>query len=178
MNSPLVNFDIGANYWGVDPQLKAIEPFASMYKEDKTKKKSNSSLKMWAIALFADPESRLCKLSKKDKESIIYKDYLSGRYEDFKWEDVKEHINAYRAFYLTQAERSLVNWEEKLQERDAFLKEVKYTLEDGKDLDAMLANTEKLYKLYGQILERIAEEAKEGVTKGGRTESISEKKLI
>ena len=75
MKSPLHNFDIKSSYWKIDPQLKAIEPFATLYKNDKSKGKSNSSLIMWAIALFTDPESRLAKLSKARKQEIIQKDY-------------------------------------------------------------------------------------------------------
>ena len=178
MKSPLNNFDIDANYWDVDPQLKVIEPFASLYNEDKTKKKGTSSLYMWAVALHADPESRLFKIGKESKENIIYNDYIKSKKEDFSWDVVKEHIEAYKKLYLTQAQRSLVDWEEKLEERGKFLKGVPYTLEDGDTLDKMLAATSKLYDHYEKILERLADEEAEGQTKGGRIESISEKKII
>jgi len=175
VKSPLHNFDIKSSYWKIDPQLKAIEPFATLYKNDKSKGKSNSSLLMWAIALFTDPESRLSKLSKARKQEIIQKDYYKGL---LNWDKYKEHIDIYKSLYTSQAVRSLVNWEEKLQERDAFLKEVPYSLDTGETLDKMLANTSKLYDLYEKILEKLKEEESEGVTKGGRTESLGEKKLL
>lgn len=175
MKSPLHNFDIGSNYWKIDPQLKAVEPFATLFKNDKSKGKGNSSQIMWAISLFCDPESRLFKLTKKRKQEIIEKDYYK---KELDWGKYKEHIETYTSLYTTQAIRSLVNWEEKLQERDAFLKEVPYTLETGDTLDKMLSNTSKLYDLYEKILERLKEEESEGITKGGRTESLGEKKLL
>jgi len=175
MTSPLHNFDIGSNYWKIDPQLKAVEPFASFYKNDKSKGKGNSSLIMWAISLFCDPESRLFRLTDKRKKEIIEKDYYKGL---INWGKYEKHIEVYKSLYSTQANRSLVNWEEKLQERDAFLKELPYSMETGETLDKMLSNTSKLYDLYEKILERLKEEESEGITKGGRTESVGEKKLI
>ena len=39
-----------------------------------------------------------------------------------------------------------------------------------------MANTSKLFDLYEKLLERIEEESAEGITKGGRKESASERK--
>ena len=47
----LEGFDTDVNFWKLHPQLKVPLPFASIYKEDKSKSKSKSSQIMWAIAL-------------------------------------------------------------------------------------------------------------------------------
>lgn len=176
--SPLLNFDIKANYWTIDSQLAVIKPFSILYEEDKSKKKVDSSLIMWAIALFADPESRLYKSAKKTKEDIIKKDYIQDKILDFDWKDYQVHIEQYRKLYETQAERSLMNLEVKLQERDAFLLDTHYDLGNGKELDGILANTDKLYKLYDTLLERLSDEQKGGTGKGGAKESAAEKKQL
>ena len=141
MKSPLTNFDIGANYWEIDPQLKVIEPFATLYKEDKSKKKSNSSLTMWAIALFADPESRFKNLSEDKKKELIEKDYIRHKCKDFDWKSLAEGIEVYRSLYITQAQRSLIDWENKLKEMDDFLKYITNDLAKGETNDKVYRET-------------------------------------
>ncbi len=175
MGSTLSNFDIGKDFWALEPQFKIIEPFSSLYKADKSKKKTNSSLIMWAIALFSDKDSKLAKLSVDEKENIIKNDYLKD-IKDFNWEEYGEFIEVYYKLHTSQVQRSLIDFEVKLQERDKFLKKTKYNLENAKDLDTIMANTSKLFDLYEKLLERIEEESAEGITKGGRKESASERK--
>lgn len=174
--NPFVDYKTGLSYWDIDPQLMAIEPFKSLYSDDKSKKKINSSQQMWAVAFFIHPESRLAKFSIEEKWIVIEDDIVS--FKDFKRESIKTLISVYKKMFLTQAQRSLINWRDKLEERDAYLISVPYSqleLAEAQKLDLLLAGTPKLYEQYNKILDSIEEEESKGRTKGGRAESASEK---
>ena len=76
-------FDTDVNFWQLHPQLKVPLPFASIYKEDKSKAKSKSSQIMWAIALLVDPDSKFSNISFPTRKNMIAKDYLKD--ESFDW---------------------------------------------------------------------------------------------
>ena len=97
-----------------------------------------------------------------------------------------EAVNLYKDgsidFFLlnctTQAERSLIEWDSKMQERSEFIRDTKYTLGTVNSkgyysggtatvIDAMLANTKKLYDQYRQVLEDLMKEKGKGRTYGG-----------
>lgn len=168
------------NYWEVDPQLVAIEPFKTLYEKDKTKNKRGSSQKMWAVAFFSDPESRFYNYSEEEKLDVIKSDII-GKDKKFSWDELKDHIRGYMKLYMTQAERTLYTWNRKLEERDKYLNNVPYSelsLDEAKKLDTLISNTPDLYSQYEKILETIREEEVEGKTKGNRKESLTEKKII
>jgi len=174
--NPFVDYKPGLSYWDIDPQLKGIAPFKSLYSDDKSKKKVNSSQIMWAIAFFIHPESRLDKFSSVEKWEVIEEDIIT--FKEYKREMLTRPIKMYKKMFLTQAQRSLVNWRDKLEERDAYLISIPYNqleLSEAEKLDKLLAGTPKLYQQYEAILDSIQEEESKGRTKGGRAESASEK---
>jgi hypothetical protein len=174
--NPFVDYKPGLSYWDIDSQLKGITPFKSLYSNDKSKKKVNSSQQMWAIAFFTHPESRLDKFSSVEKWEVIEEDIIT--FKEYKREELMHPISVYKKMFLTQAQRSLVNWRNKLEERDTYLISIPYKeleLSEAEKLDKLLAGTPKLYQQYEAILASIQEEESKGRTKGGRAESASEK---
>jgi hypothetical protein len=174
--NPFVDYKPDLSYWDIDPQLKVIAPFKSLYSNDKSKKKVNSSQMMWAVAFFTHPQSRLDKFSTVEKWEVIEEDIIT--FKEYNRKELTVPIKMYKKMFLTQAQRSLFNWREKLEERDAYLISIPYKeleLTEAEKLDKLLAGTPKLYQQYEAILDSIQEEESKGRTKGGRAESASEK---
>jgi hypothetical protein len=176
--NPLIEHKEGVNYWDVDNQLMTIEPFKSFYKKDSSKQKNYSSQHMWAVAFYIHPKSRINNYSSVEKQKIINDDISNIKLD---WEIIEKLIPEYIKLYSTQVQRSLEQWKFKLEERDEFLMNTKYSalgIEDAGKLDKLLSDTPKLFEQYAKIVESLKEEENKGINRGNRKESISEKKLI
>ena len=101
----LEGFDTDVNFWKLHPQLKVPLPFASIYKEDKSKSKSKSSQIMWAIALLVDPDSKFSNISYPTRKDIIAKDHLKD--EKFDWGKYKEAMVYYERSLVSPAKGNL-----------------------------------------------------------------------
>ena len=171
----LDSFDTDVNFWKVHPQLKVPLPFASIYKEDKSKSKSKSSQIMWAIALLADPDSKFSNISYNTRKDMIAKDYLKDT--KFDWDSYKEAIHFYETTLITPAKRQLMVWNKKMDEKTLYLDTLTY--EDNADtIEGLLKTNVKLFEDYERLLKLVDKENNEGSTKGGAEESASEKGLI
>jgi len=177
--SVVASFDMGVNFWQANPQFKVLGKFATFYKNDKSAAKSYSSKVMWAVAFFADtdPDNRLSNFSEKDRKSLIEEDYIQDT--EFNWNKYEDLIKFYEETQYTHTERSLVSLKRKLAEREEFINTTKYSIDNAKDLDTIVANTEKLFNLYSKLEQQIKKDkGREGDTRGGAKESISDKRLI
>ena len=177
--SVISNFDINQNFWKVNPQFKILGDFAKLHKNDKSSGKSYSSKVMWAIAFFADqdPDNRLSNFPEKDRKMLIEEDYIKDK--DFDWDKYTDLIEFYKKTEYTRSEQSLDGIKKKLEEREEFIKHTRYTIENAKELDSIIANTEKLFNLVAKLEAQVKKEkSKGGDTRGGAKESISDKKLI
>ena len=174
----LNSFDIDANIWEIEPQLKIPKIFADLYNADKTKNKAHSSKIMWAIALLVDisDDNKYRNLREEDRKELIISDYLKD--EVFRFEDHKDLIDMYTELHMSKIERELRQQELKLEERAKFINDTKYDLETGDKLDKFLINTGKLYEQIKSLRDQIRAERDGGNTKGGMTESASEKGII
>lgn len=166
------------NFWELNPQYTYI--FSDFYNSDKTKNKNKSSRIMWAIYFKIHPKSDFYNLN--DKDNVIKTKWLKD--DKFKWEDYNEYIELFKESVLTQAEKSLVSWDETMKRRNEFIHNQEFTLdeydESGKlrkgtadQLDKMLANTSKLYAEYFKIKKEFSdEEIKRG--RGNKPMSMSD----
>lgn len=171
----LEGFDVEANFWNLNPQLKVPTPFADILKEDRSKTKSKSSQIMWAIALLVDPDSKFSNISYNTRKDIISKDYL--KIEKFDWAKYKDAIVFYERSLVTPAKRQLMVWNKKMDEKTLYLDELTY--EDNADtIEGLLKTNVKLFEDYERLLKLVDKENNEGSTKGGAEESASEKGLI
>ena len=182
------------NFWIENPDLKYVGRTKVLYDEDKSKSKDKSSKLMWCIYLIWDRRSLYYNLPEEGKDNkidLVFNDiYPEGK--NYIKED-KNVLEELRAFYLmlkeTPAQRALTGVEEKLMERDIFLKGTKYDLGEVDDrtgkyvggtaelLDKMLANTVKMWDLYDKARKIVAQET-ETTSLGNREESLSDKQLI
>lgn len=176
--SVLSNFSVDANFWDLNQLMRVPKLFASFYKEDKSKNKIESSKIMWAIAMLVDnsENNSYRNLREDDRKILIAEDYL--KVSDFKWDNYKELIALYQELNSSKLEKDLYLLESKLEERSKFIIDTKYTLEDGDKLDKIIANTQKIYDLIKTLRDNIEKGENEAATRGGRTESISERGLI
>ncbi len=183
------NFSPHNNFWDFNQQFKIVEPFKSFYNKDRTKDRKKSSDIMWGIALMYHPESDIYDMS--DKEERVARDMLKFK-KGFKWDEYQELIDAFIDMALTQAQKSLRNWELAMKDRDDFLATQKYhfgyieTTPDGveiehksnvKELDEMRGRT---IKLYQDLMKIQTEMSKELVArgKGSKIKSMTDEGLI
>lgn len=183
MKNPLENYNETNNFWEFNPQYKVI--FKDLYNKDKSKNKEKSSTLMWGLLLCIHPKSDFYNLP--DKEELIARDILKE--PKFDWNKQSDLIKKLQDVSLSQAEKSLVVWDETLKKRDKFIHSQEFTLDQyiedpdsgrqrllkgtADQLDKMLANTVKLYDEYTKILKQLTEEEqKKG--KGNKPLSLSD----
>lgn len=164
------------NFWSINPQLKLL--FSNIHDNDKSKDKKNSSLIMWGIYHYVHPQSEFYNLS--DKDDVIKKKWLKDA--NFSWVKYKEEVDLFKDMILTQAERSLVAWNETMKKRDEFMHTQEFTLDEYGDkgkiikgtadqLDAMLGRTAKLYADYFKIKKELSDEE---IARGRGNKPLSE----
>jgi len=179
--SILSNFNIDTNFWEVNTIFKILGKFAKFYRSDTSRGKAASSKVMWAISLLVDDskENKLRNFPIKDKQTIIAEEFI--RDESFEWKKYVDLIEFYRETQFTKFKRSLLFLKEKMEEREEFLKSVPYTLDNAKDLDNIIANTDKLFGMMQKLEVQVEKEENEesgGIAKGGRVESAGERKEV
>lgn len=171
-----------SNFWEVNPEFTAINPFKKFYKADKDRTKIKSSNVMWAISLAYHPKSDLYYVD--DKDVIIARDVCGIKESNIDgfWSEHKELVDFFMNMSLTQAEKSLLSWESRMKQRDQFLSEQSYTFgyvdEDGnehkdntKSFDDMQSKTAKFYEEYFKIRKELREE--EILVKGKKEKSAT-----
>lgn len=170
------NFDIGSNFWKSNPQLTIGGAFKDLYDLDKSKDKETSSRIMWAIAFMYDPDSKFANIPTDKRAKIIEEDFL--KIKNFSWDAYKAQVLMYLDCVLTPIERMALSMKKKLEERDKFLSETKYTVTLAKDLDAIMSNTKKMYEYYKMIMDDLTKEKSTTRARGNTMESAAEKGLI
>lgn len=151
--------NVSESYWVTYPMANAAGPYKTLFEKDKTKGKSFSSKLAWCIKLIWDRGSDYYNLEELEKTELVFGDVMGNKNYPVK---NKVLVDELTAFYIrtqtTVAKRTLTGIEEKLLERDVFIKNTPYELgaltERGyvggtvDTLDKMMANTYKLYELY------------------------------
>lgn len=174
------NFSLMNNFWDFNQQFTVVSPFKELYNSDKSRGKKNSSNIMWAIALCYHPKSDLYNLG--DKEARVF-DMVKDK--SFNLEDYEDYIDAFKNACLTQAEKSMVAWDDFMRKRDIFIKSQDFTLDhynnEGRlkkgtadQLDKMAGNTAKIYSDYLKIKDKLNEEDQAAKGKGGKNLSLSD----
>lgn len=182
----------GNVFWEVCPEFRIMEIFNNLYNSDGSKNHDYSSNIMWAIAFCLRKESLMYNLP--NKWELAAKDIVGDH--KLKWEKYDDIIMAFKACYMTQAERSLLAWEELMFKRDKYLKEQEYYFDEYKtddngdnitsktgqfitlkgtadQLDKAFSATPRMYSDYYKIKKEIEDdEIKRG--RGNKIKSMSE----
>lgn len=176
----LTNFDIDTNFWQVNPQFKIPKVFKDLYTKDKSKNKDKSSKLMWAVSMLIDnsQDNKFRNLLYSDRKALIAEDYIGD--PEFNWDsdEMTILIEEYIKFNTTKIEKSLMIYEQKLEERDKFIKDVQYTLDNAAQLDKIISSTKSIFEFITKLKDEISKEAQSGETKGSMIESIGEQGLI
>lgn len=151
-----------------DPQIKIL--FKKQL-EDKVPSKH-----MWACVLLVHPKSKFSDLDQPTAKQIIYKDYLELD-DTFKWEDYVSIISKIIEYLPTAPERFLATWKKKLAEINSFLNSKPYNEDSYEMLSRIMKEFHPMMKQYREIEKEYQKEA-ELATRGGVTESLSEKGII
>jgi hypothetical protein len=170
------SWDIQANFWDVNPQLKVPAVFNKLYVEDKSKGKAHSSKLMWAVAFFSDFESKYRPLSEPERIKLICEDILGKIAEDasFKWETLDPYIKAWER-YKSVPMKQMAEWERLMNEKTEYLKTLKYCAETADEIEKRLLSNTKLYSEYEEIMSRLVQDGEGGTMLGGAMESLTEK---
>jgi hypothetical protein len=179
-------FNASDSFWDKHPQFLATNPFKDMWERDESIDKKESSMLMWFIVLCYDMDSKYINLVEKERHEIIGEDFCNDAEYYSKFEGLIEPCKeAYCKLQDTPAKRSLRNWKDKLEDRDAFLSTTKFTMDSYNDrgkvvkgtadqLDAMLGRTTKLWDDYERIMESMSKEESLGEGRGGAMPSSSD----
>lgn len=165
MQPLITNFDPFEDFFSINPQLKII--LKQQYEDEVP------SSHMWALLLFAHPESKFYDEAPSTRKDLIYKDYLRQD-PTFDWENYQDLILVIEEKCLTKAERALMRWERALHDRDDFFASIPYSESTYELKDKMLANTPKLWDQYEAVRVQLAKE-QATKTHGDLEESFIEK---
>lgn len=176
----------GNNFWECFPEYKILSVF------DEFSKTKNSSNIMWAITFCLRRESPMYNLP--NKWELVRKDVIKD--PKFNWDKHEDIVSMFKQTCISQAERSLLSWEELMVKRDLYLKNQEYyfdeylTDENGdnvrsrtgqlitrkgtaEQLDRAFSTTPKMYSDFAKIKKEVIEdEIKRG--RGGKVKSLSD----
>lgn len=116
--------DASISFWELNPEYILI--FEDFHKKDRSKGKLFSSTVMWAMYLKLHPESSFYNMSNKE-EFIKTKFVKDDKFDWAKYEDIEL---LFRDTILTQAEKSLFEWNELMHKRDKYLKSKDYYFDE------------------------------------------------
>lgn len=160
----LNNWDLDSDFYN-DSQIKLI------FKEELA---SIPSSIMWALMLYHHPDSKYYQLEPHSKLALIEKDYLKASLDLSLY---SETIAKIELFTMSKTKRLLKNWEDDLEERDAFMKSLPYNETNFEIKEKLLSNRLKLWEQYLVILKKVQEE-EESQSFGDVELSLTERGLI
>lgn len=166
------SWDISASFWEVNPQLKVPGLFHKLYSEDKSKGKTQSSKLMWAVAFYADFDSKYRALSDGERKKLISEDILKDI--SFEWSNVEEYIKAWDMFKSVPM-KQMCEWERLMNEKTEYMRTLKYNADTADEIEKRLLSNTKLYSEYEEIMSRLVQEGEGGTMMGGGMESLTEK---
>lgn len=168
----ITSWDIQANFWEINEQFKAISPYNKLYAEDKSKGKGQSSIQMWAVAFFADFDSKYRPLSEGERKKLISEDIL--RDVGYDWQTLESYIKGWEIFKSVPM-KQMTEWERLMNEKTEYMKTLKYSAETADEIEKRLLSNSKLYSEYEEIMSRLVQDGEAGTMLGGAMESLTEK---
>lgn len=167
INNILEDFDVDADIWELHPQMKIL--FKEQYENEVP------STTMWALLLDCHPKSYFADLEQVARRILLAQDYI--RNDAFDWKAHEEILDKMKKVCLTRPERLLKNWEDKLEERDAFIYNTPYNEDTLDMLEKAMKETYKMWENYEKVLAAFRKQEDESAM-GGAQESLSERGLL
>ena len=160
-------------FWEVNPEVKFTEPFSTFYNKGKSKKETSKI--MWAIFLLCDVSSPKMRLRHDEKINDIKKFFLKD--ESFSFDKYKDLIDAYPKVVMTKIARELKSWNDKIEQRQAYMESIEYGPRTFEMLDKMMVESKKIWDAFSLVKKEFDTQNIETRARGGREESFFEKKL-
>jgi hypothetical protein len=173
-------FQIDADFWELNPQLRYFPGFAEIYETDDGG--SESSKHAWCIVFYTEPdytENKFYRMSEGERRKTLKELY----YPDIDWDSVitQTAIETYINNCLSPVKLALKEEIDSFVNRSEYIRNYDYsknTLDDNKKMDALRRNTKAIMETYTQLEKQFLEEEKTSRVYGGRKESKSEKKIL
>lgn len=169
------SFNVDKNFWEEYPDVKIIEPFKSLYSNDKSKDKKVSSMMMWFIALCYSPASKFYKQPIEEKHPTIGEDFCGDSlYYEQNQVQLDNLIPAWIKWSMSELAQHVHELKELLHNRSAFIRSQRYDLENYEKLDKMVANTKTVFDNLKKAEEELLKEDGLGTGKGGAVASLND----
>lgn len=169
------SYDPNLNFWELNPHLIYVKPYSTLYSNDESKSKKESSNIMWCVLWMIDPNENTNKYFRLPEDQRL--EVCKTFYEKFDEKDelVKEIMSRYPEDCLTIIQRVLRNTKEFLRNRDNYIKTTEYNLDTMAALDNAAAKTVKIVEDFAKIEKQFdAEESKTRIL-GGRQQTARER---
>lgn len=186
----MVKLHIEDSFWKAFPNLKSY--FKSIYEEDNSKGKVNSSELMYSMYLCYHYEGEFINLSDIDKVKVLNDLFKTTQSNIL--ELIEINLTKFYDLIETPARKALREWNEKTIERTEFIKNTKYSLDyyeeietRGGDikrvlvkgtwemLDDMRSKNVKMMQDYFDILKKLNQETDKKQGESGAELSLSDK---
>lgn len=158
------------NFWDVNQDYRYLTPFKELYDSDENN--DYTSILAWSIYLYCDPKSKFSKMPPEERKYEIEQHF--AKMPVFEVDAVDFVISAYDDFEMTEAEKMLKIYNNKLRERNIMLEEAEYSVATAKDIDTLLLNTGKLMNMYIDAKNKYESEKTGDVLKGGGKKAFIE----
>jgi len=166
MNAFIIG-DPSLDFFEQNPELRYLTPFAKLLEENS---KDQASKIAWAVYMTEDPNARLYRRPKSEKQEEIARNYLKD--EKFEWKEFDYLISAYPRLCLSKDDALFKVWGDTLDEIQVYIKELK--IEDKLD---GIKNLGAAMTAYKKAEAEWFSEKEKGKIKGRKTESLSERML-
>ena len=196
-DSLLVNYDKSNNFWETNRHWLNVKVFKAHYNKDRSQEdgkttKHRSSREMWALAFLydADPTNLYRHMPIDKRKKAVAREVLGD--PNYDWSQLEHLEDLVEEMCTTPAQRHYATLVEKMNQRDKFLRETEYTLDNyitddltGKtrvvkgtadQLEKMLTNSDKIYDALETIRGKIIVEKDR--KKGSGNMSETEQGLI
>lgn len=166
----------GANFWELNPQLILMPPFAGLYIQDNSKDKEYSSKQMWCIFFMKEPDEDANKFFRFGEEKV--KEMLTETwFQDADWWDnemFKQCADAYPNMCLNAVERSFYSKKKMLEKLANFLEHADFDEDNVAKFVSAHSKIPKIYEEYEKIEEKFMKSKTSGRVKGGRQQTKAE----
>lgn len=170
-----INKSQSGNFWVLNPHIRYVEPFASLYAKDKSKSREQSSNDMWCVLWMTDPDEEVNKYYRieKDERLQICKEFNKGF--DPNHPLIKEALEKYPYLCLTADELAYKLQKDQLIEISQFLSKQEITLESIGEIIKLKASMPKIYQDFEKIDKMFKTNKSEQRIFGGRKQTAREK---
>lgn len=133
-----------------------------------------------AIAQVYHPNSEYRNYEYHESKQIVATDVLNN--PNFDWDSIQPLITLYLKHETPKAHTYLINWQQELEERHKFLKNIKYDQSTPMDLlelkEKWLKDTHYHWKNYEKIVNDITKSKDESKSKGDAEDSLTDSNAL